>query len=130
MKNKGYGIFFLRLFIGARLIYGVIDNVISWEKMLEFKTFLAANHFPIPLACAVVSVYAQLVCGVLFILGWKIRVAAFIMMFNFIIAVFLHLYRGDGFEAMTPALAIFFSSLLFFLEGPGKLSLKRKHRSL
>lgn len=130
MKNKGYGIFFLRLFIGARLIYGVIDNVISWEKMLEFKGFLAANNFPVPLACAVVSVYAQLICGVLFILGWKIRLAAFVMMFNFIIAVFLHLNRRDGFEAMTPALAIFFSSVLFFLEGPGKLYLKTKRQYL
>lgn len=96
--------------------------------MLEFKGFLAANNFPVPLACAVVSVYAQLICGVLFILGWKIRLAAFVMMFNFIIAILLHLHRGDGVEAMTPALAIFFSSVLFFLEGPGKLAVKIKRK--
>lgn len=132
MKNKGYGIFFLRCFIGIRLIYGVIDNVMSWEKMKEFEGFLAANNFPLPLVCAVTSVYAQLICGILFIIGWKIRIAAAIMMINFIVALILHMSNGDPFEAMTPALAIFFSSLLFLLEGPGKPALrikKIKHQS-
>lgn len=128
MKNSGYGIFFLRLFIGARLIYGVIDNVISWSKMLEFKAFLAANNFPVPLACAVISVYAQLIAGIMIILGWRIRLAAFVMIFNFIIAASLHIYSGHSVEVMTPALAILFSCLLFFLEGPGKLSLKAGSR--
>jgi hypothetical protein len=73
----------LRLFVGVRLIHEVIDNVISWDRMLDFKVFLEANNFPAQLACAVVSAYAQLISGVLVIIVWKIRIAAAIMMINF-----------------------------------------------
>ena len=38
--NKQIGIFILRIFIGSRLLYGVIDNVLSWERMIEFSIFL------------------------------------------------------------------------------------------
>lgn len=122
--NKGFGIFFLRLFIGLRLIYGTIDNVFSWYRMLEFKSFLASQNIPFPLASAVISVYAQLICGILFLIGWKIRWAGVVMMLNFLIAIIIE--TPNGIEAMTPALAIFFSCLLFVLEGPGAKTIKRE----
>ena len=125
--NKGFGIFLLRLFIGLRLIYGTIDNVFDWDRMLEFKSFLASQNLPLPLASAVISVYAQLVCGILFIIGWKIRWAGVIMMFNFMVASVIEM--PNGIEAMTPALAIFFSSLLFVLEGPGAITMKNRQLS-
>jgi putative oxidoreductase len=125
--NKGFGIFLLRLFIGLRLIYGTIDNVLSWERMLEFKSFLASQNFPLPLASAVISVYAQLICGIIFLLGWKIRWAGVIMMVNFLVAIFIEI--PNGIEAMTPALAIFFSSLLYVLEGPGAIALTNRQVS-
>ena len=122
--NKGFGIFFLRLFIGLRLIYGTIDNVFSWYRMLEFKSFLASQNIPFPLASAVISVYAQLICGILFLIGWKIRWAGVVMMVNFLVAIFLEIPHGV--EAMTPALAIFFSSQLFVLEGAGSITIKNE----
>lgn len=118
--NSGIGIFILRLFIGVRLIYGTIDNVFSWDRMLEFRDFLAAQGFPMPHVCAVVSVYAQFICGIMILIGFKIRWAAAIMIFNFFVAVGLHLSIKDGFEAMTPPYAILFSCILFFLEGAGR----------
>ena len=96
--------------------------------MLEFKSFLAAHNFPFPLASAVVSVYAQLICGILFLLGWKIRWAGVVMMLNFLVAIFVEI--PNGIEAMTPALAIFFSSLLFVLEGPGAISIQNQQSTL
>ncbi len=41
-QYKAYGAIFIRLLLGFHLIYGVQDNVLSWERMLEFKT----NMFP------------------------------------------------------------------------------------
>lgn len=38
--NKGFGLMILRIAIGIRLIYGTIDNVLSWDKMQEFAGFL------------------------------------------------------------------------------------------
>lgn len=72
-----------RLFVGIRLAYGVIDNVLSWEHMLAFREFLASFHFPMPLVCAVVSVYAQLIASLMILVGWKIRYAALLMIVNF-----------------------------------------------
>ena len=57
--NKHVGILLLRIFIGCRLIYGVIDNIFSWERMIEFSNFLEANNFPSPIISAVTSVYVQ-----------------------------------------------------------------------
>jgi len=123
--RKDIGVLLLRLFVGVRLIYGVIDNVTSWEHMIKFRDFLQQFNFPIPLVAAIVSVYAQLLAGVMFILGWKIRFAAIVMIINFLIAI-LMVHWGEKLEPMTPALAILFISILFFFQGAGKYSLDNR----
>ena len=123
-KNKDTGIFLLRLFIGIRLLYGVLDNIFSWDHMLEFKDFLNKFNFPFPLISAVVSVYAQAIAGIMILLGWKIRIAAILMIINFLVALIV-VHRNDTLEEMTPALAIFFSSLLFLFQGAGRISLDK-----
>ena len=124
-KNKDVGILLLRLFIGVRLIYGVLDNVLHWERMIEFADFLRQFRFPFPLVSAIVSVYAQLIAGILILTGWKIRWAALVMVINFLVALIM-VHRGQTLEQMTPALAILFSSLLFFFTGAGKYSLDKE----
>ena len=122
--NKDVGVFLLRLFVGLRLTYGVLDNVVSWHHMKAFEAFLAANQFPFPLVSAVVSVYAQLICGILIVIGYKIRFAALLMIFNFLVALVM-VHRHDTIEGMTPALAMLFSSLLFFFYGAGRIAVRR-----
>ena len=77
--NPHIGLLLLRLFLSLRLIYGVIDNILSWERMKEFATFLESNSFPIPTTSAVISVYAQFICGLLILAGFKTRIASAIM---------------------------------------------------
>ncbi len=89
--------------------------------MIKFRDFLQQFNFPIPLVAAIVSVYAQLLAGVMFIPGWKIRFAAILMIINFLIAI-LMVHWGEKLEPMTPALAILFISILFFFQGAGKYS--------
>ena len=124
-QNKDVGVLLLRAFVGLRLIYGVTDNVISWEHMKAFEGFLAANSFSLPLISAVLSVYAQLICGLMILIGFHIRIAAFIMVINFLIALVM-VHRTDTVEGMTPALAMLFSSLLFLFYGAGKIAVGRK----
>ena len=124
-KNKDVGTLLLRLFIGVRLIYGVLDNVLHWERMIEFADFLRQFKFPFPLVNAIVSVYAQLITGILILIGWKIRWAALVMVINFLVALIM-VHRGQTLEQMTPALAILFSNLLFFFTGAGKYSLDKE----
>jgi putative oxidoreductase len=124
-SNKDVGIFLLRLFIGLRLFYGVVDNVMDRERMVEFSEFLHGQGFPLPTLSAVVSVYAQLVCGILILAGFKIRLASFVMILNFIIAITM-VHRNDTIEGMTPALAMLFGSLTFLFTGAGKFSFDKK----
>ena len=123
-RNAHWGLFLLRLFIGLRLIYGVIDNVFSWHKMLEFRDFLQQFSFPFPLVCAVVSVYAQFLAGLAIILGWKIRLAALLMIINFLVALIM-IHRNQSVEAMTPALAILFCCILFLFQGAGRMAIDK-----
>lgn len=124
-KPKDIGVLLLRLFIGTRLLYGVLDNILSWAKMLEFRDFLQLFQFPMPLLAAVVSVYAQAVCGLLILIGWKIRWAAAIMVVHFLIAL-LMVHWGQTVEQMTPALALLFSNLLFLFAGAGHYAADRE----
>ena len=128
LELQGIGLLLMRLFIGVRLIYGVQDNVLHWERMKEFETFLAQVHFPFPLVCAVVSVYSQLIAGLLILAGWKIRWAGAVMVVNFLLAIFM-VHRGQNLEQMTSPLAMLFGSLLFLFEGAGRYKLGKNNKN-
>lgn len=112
----------LRLPVGFHLIYGTLDNVISWARMLEFRDFLAANGFPAPLACAVLSVAAQFAAGILYLLGYLTRWAAGVMLANFAVAL-LAIHVGRPYPEAFPALVIWCASLSLLLSGPGAWSI-------
>ncbi len=130
LDSKGaIGILLLRIFIGSRLIYGVIDNIVSWDKMIEFSHFLEKSQFPFPLFNAVLSVYLQFIAGILILIGFKIRPAAFTMVINFLVAIiFVHLWFHDSVEGMTPALAMLFGSLALLFTGGDKISIDARIR--
>ena len=123
--NKDLGILIMRLFVGSRLLYGVADNIFSWDRMLEFADFLKTFHFPFPVASAVTSVYAQALAGLCFIIGFYIQPAAVLMIINFLVALFM-VHWGEPYDALTAPLAMLFASILFFFTGAGKYSLDRE----
>src|SRR5688572_31254064 len=93
-RFKEYGPIFIRLIIGFHLIYGTQDNVFSYARMEEFASFLSARGVPLPLFSAFLSAYAQFISGILFMVGAATRLAAGVMIVNFIAAlVIAHL--GD-----------------------------------
>ena len=123
--NKAIGILLLRIFIGGRLLYGVIDNVLSWERMIEFSEFLQAYHFPFPVISAIISVYVQFIGAIFVLIGFKTRVSSALLTINFLIAlVAVHFRANDTIEGMTPALATWFGCLTLLFTGAGKLSLE------
>ena len=93
--------------------------------MKEFSEFLQAQGFPFPLIAAVVSVYAQFICALLILIGYKIRLASFLMVFNFTIAIIM-VHHADSIEGMTPALAMLFGSITFLFTGAGKISIEKR----
>lgn len=129
MKTKSYSlaILILRIVFSARLIYGVIDNIISWERMLEFSAFLEANGFPLPLTSAIISVYLQFLAGLCWLIGYQVKWASIIMCGNFTIALIgVHLSHGDTYLNMAPAIHLLAISIFFALTHPGKYALDHK----
>ncbi|HEU4595604.1 MAG TPA: DoxX family protein [Pyrinomonadaceae bacterium] len=120
-KYRDFGALFLRLVVGAFLVYGTQDNVFSFARMKEFEHFLAARGVPVPLLAAFVSAYAQFVCGILFIFGAATRAAAVVMIINFVAALLIA-HRGDSFQGMLAALMMLASAFFFLLHGAGKPS--------
>jgi putative oxidoreductase len=71
---------------------------------------------------APLSVYAQFVCGILFILGLLTRWAGLVTAFNFVVAVWMVHWTQD-FPGWWPALILVFLGLLFATQGPGRYAL-------
>jgi len=120
-SRKEYGLIFIRLTIGVRLIYGVADNVFSWAHMVEFRDFLDKLGVPFPMFGAHLSAYAQFICGILFILGLLFRPAAFVMVINFICALLIA-HRTGGYAPAAAAWIMLFVSIGFLVHGPGALA--------
>ena len=72
-RRQAWGPLMLRVFTGAVLVYGTLDNVLSHERMVEFEAFVAQNGFPWPALSARFSAYAQFLCGILIALGLLTR---------------------------------------------------------
>jgi putative oxidoreductase len=124
-KYKEYGVIFIRLIVGFHLIYGTQDNVFSYARMEEFAGFLALRGVPFPLFSAFLSVYAQFICGILFIIGLATRYAAAVMCINFIAALIIA-HIGDKYPNMFPALMMLAAACFFLLHGAGKVSVDNK----
>ena len=111
----------LRAVIGSFLIWGVWDNITSAAKMDEFVAFLRQFHFPAPDLMARVSVWAQFLVGVAFILGFVTRWAGLICSINFIVAI-LMVDRFGGLRSAFPALCLVLLGLYLATYGAGKIS--------
>jgi putative oxidoreductase len=112
------GLLALRVVVGAFLIWGVQDNIVSEERMQEFVRFCAANGFPAPQFMAPLSVYAQFICGALLIVGLFTRLAAIVMAVHFVVAV-LMVHLQQDFRAQWPALNLVFLCAYFAVRGAG-----------
>jgi putative oxidoreductase len=120
-RHKEYGPLFIRLIVGTFLVWGTQDNILSSAKMTEFAEFMRARGTPYPVAAAHLSVYAQFVCGILYLLGAFTRHAAVVMIVNFAAAVAIA-HLGHTFAQTFPALVMLCASLFFLFHGPGRLA--------
>ena len=110
-----------RLVIGVFLLWGVWDNIASGERMAEFAGFLKASGFPSPDLMAPLSVYAQFLCGLAFILGLGTRWAGLVCAINFAVAVAM-VDAKLGIRGAFPATCLLLFGLLFATIGAGRYS--------
>ena len=116
------GLLILRVLTAAFLIHGVLDNVLSAERMEEFAVFLAANDFPRPDFMAPISVYVQLFSGLALGLGFMARWAGIVIAIHFGVALVM-VHWAQDFRGWWPALALVGIGLQYTLTGAGRISL-------
>ena len=113
------GLLLLRGATGFFLVYQSHDNVFSAARMAEFVKFLDHFHFVYPQLLAPLSVYAQFLAGIAFILGLLTRWAGLITAFNFIVALWM-VHWNDPVPGIWPAAILIFLGLYFGLRGSGR----------
>ena len=114
-----------RVVVGAFLIWGVWDNVISAARMAEFAGFLLAHDFPMPKLMAPLSVYAQLAVGICFVLGLATRLAGLVCAINFVVALVM-VDLALGVRGAFPAGALVLFGMIFATIGGGRYALDRR----
>ena len=113
------GLLLLRVATGAFLIYQSHDNIVSAARMAEFVKFLTHFNFVMPELMAPLSVYAQFLAGIGFILGLFTRWLGLITAFNFVVAVWM-VHWTDPVPGIWPAAILIFLGLYFGLRGAGR----------
>lgn len=111
-----------RLIVGAFLIWGVWDNIVSTERMQEFVEFLAKFGFPAPELMARVSVWAQFAIGLSFIGGLFTRWAGILCIVNFAVAIAM-VDRFGGIRASFASVCLILIGLYLATYGAGRFSL-------
>lgn len=113
-----------RVLTGAFLIHGVWDNIVSRERMAEFKSFLSSNGFAAVDVMAPLSVWAQFAIGIALLLGLLTRWAGLLLAFNFTVGVAM-VHQTQGFREIWPAAVLIALGLLFATIGAGRIAFDR-----
>lgn len=112
----------LRCVVGAFLIWGVQDNLLSAERMAEFEQFLARVGFWQSNWMAPLSVWVQFLVGCGFVLGWLIRWAGLLCAANFVVAIVM-VDAAGGIRAAFPSACLVVIGLHLACHGAGRYAL-------
>jgi putative oxidoreductase len=112
----------LRVYVGLFLIWGVWDNITDAARMREFVEFLRKFGFPSPGLLAPLSVYAQLLIGISFVLGLFTRWAGILCAINFVVAIVM-VDRAGGMRGVFPSACLVLIGLYLATYGAGRFSL-------
>ncbi len=97
-EQLSLAILFLRVFIGIMMIpYG-------WGKITDFDRY-AENFFDDPIGIGhlpslILTIFAQIICSVFLIAGFRTRISALILAFNMAVATKYHFYDPFGVKAL------------------------------
>jgi putative oxidoreductase len=116
-----FALLLLRIFVGLFLIWGVWDNLTDTARMQEFVEFLRKHGFSSPALMARLSVYAQFLVGVAFVLGLFTRWAGIICIVNFIVAIVM-VDRYGGMRGIFPSGCLVAIGLYLATHGAGRFS--------
>jgi putative oxidoreductase len=127
-NKREYGLVAIRLVVGAYLVYVQQNNVFNPESMAGVAQYFDTLNIPMPALSAYVSVYAQFIAGLLFIVGAFTRYAAAAMVINFVVA-FIAVDFHRTYPQSFPAQIMLSSAILFLFCGSGPWSVDHRLKS-
>lgn len=121
-RYEDLALLLLRVMVGAFLVWGVADNILSAERMAKFAAFLDQHGFILPELMAPLSVWVQCLVGLAFILGLFTRWAGLLCSINFVVAIVM-VDAQFGIRGAFPAACLVMIGLYLATRGAGALSL-------
>lgn len=117
--TKSLGLLIMRLGIGALFIKHGCDKALGGVPMLTWvgNQMLLIQAFP--LFWGVMAMLAELLGGLLLMLGWYTRCVAFVLAFVMVVAVVYHITHQDDFAKVSHPLSLLFVFLALMVSGPG-----------
>ena len=121
IKNRFFGVVFIRLAFGFHLLYYSWDDVINLTAG-DHAEFLNSLGIPFPAVMSWVYILTQFIGGIFIIVGLKTRLIAIPLIITFFVAYFL-VHGSDPYKDAYPALQMLAVSLFFLFNGSGKVSI-------
>jgi putative oxidoreductase len=126
-----WGAFFLRMVLGAAMLYHGYDKVIpaGGFHAHPFSALQHHSHYVVSLGMpywlGYVSALSEFVGGILILLGLLTRFAAFMIAVNMLFAILL-VNRHHGYAGSEYSLALFVIAIMLIFFGAGTLALDRR----
>lgn len=111
-----------RVVLGLSLAFG--HGLSKIPPADGFINGLANAGLPFPTLMAWLCIFAEFVCALLLALGLITRFAAFVVVINMAVAVFVF-HAGDDFAVREPAVLYLFGTVPFLIGGAGSISFDR-----
>ncbi len=124
VTHREYGAVFIRVAFGIHLIRASYHEMFSLAAQREFAAYLATLGIPFPLLGAYLCHIAEFGGGIALILGLFIRPACFVLVLNFLVAVFVA-QSGKPYREQFQAIHILAVALFGLFNGAGALSVDR-----
>lgn len=123
-KNPDLGLLVLRLILAALLLSHGVPKISSWSAMHDF---FAGAHVPLPTVSLGFALVAEVVGGILILLGLGIEIATALVMVDMAGAI-ITVVKGAAFNLGRGGteVTIFAMALALFLAGAGRYSVARK----
>lgn len=112
----------MRAATGVFLVYGVWDNITDVARMEEFVGFMTAAGFPAPAFMARLTVYTQLLAGLMLIAGLWVRLAGLVIAVTFVVGLVM-VHWSQDLRLWWPALSLVVIGLHLMTRGGGPLAL-------
>lgn len=119
------GLLIMRVAVGLLFVrHGaskVVAGVSTWQWLGQQMSVFGITFFPI--FWGLCATAAEFIGGTALALGFGTRIAAFFLVFNMIVAVLMHINKGDKFDVVEFPLLLLVFTIAFMIAGGGRFAI-------